>query len=68
MKASSSCKPQIIKIRDALLLQGKVKDGIFTVDVKFSSPSAAASCIKGCPVNGRIAWRYSNGTNIKNKD
>lgn len=68
MKASSSCKPQIIRIRDALLLQGKVKDGIFTVDVKFSSPSAAASCIKGCPVNGKIAWHYSDGTNIKNKD
>ena len=66
MKASSSCKPQIIKIRDALLLQGKVKDGIFTVDVKFSSPSAA-SCIKGCPVNGKIAWHYSDGTTIKNK-
>lgn len=68
MNECTSCKPSIVKIRDALLREGKVKNGIFTVDVKFSSPSAAASCIKGCPVNGRIAWRYSNGTNIKNKD
>ena len=68
MNECTSCKQSIVKIRDALLREGKVKNGIFTVDVKFSSPSAAASCIKGCPVNGRIAWRYSDGTNIKNKD
>lgn len=68
MNECTSCKPSIVKIRDALLCEGKVKNGIFTVDVKFSSLSAAASCIKGCPVNGRIAWRYSDGTNIKNKD
>lgn len=67
MKENPSCKPSIVKIREMLLLEGKVKDGIFTVDVKFSSPSTAASCIKGCPINGRIAWHYSDGTTMKNK-
>lgn len=67
MKEHSSCKPSIMNIRDALLREGKVKDGVFTVDVKFSSPSTAASCIKGCSINGRIAWLYSDGTNIKNR-
>lgn len=67
MTESPSCKHSIVKLRDLLLHEGKVKDGIFTVDVKFSSPSTAASCIKGCPINGRIAWHYSDGTNIKDK-
>lgn len=68
MKELPSCKPSIVKIREELLHEGKVKDGVFIVDVKFSSPSTAASCVKGCPINGRIAWHYSDGTCIKNKD
>lgn len=68
MKESPSCKPSIIRIRDALIQEGKVKDGLFTVDVKFSSLSTAASCIKGCPVNGRIAWHYSDGTNLNDEN
>lgn len=68
MKESPSCKPSIIRIRDALIQEGKVKDGLFTVDVKFSSPSTATSCIKGCPVNGRIAWHYSDGTNLNDEN
>ena len=35
MNESPSCSPSIIKIRESLLQEGKVKDGVFIVDVKF---------------------------------
>jgi hypothetical protein len=64
---SPSCPPSVIKMRESLLREGKVNEGIFVVDVKFASPSAAATCIKGCPVNGKKDWCYSDGKSIKDK-
>ena len=64
---SPSCPPSVIKMRESLLREGKVNEGIFVVDVKFASPSAAATCIKGFPVNGKKDWRYSDGKSIKEK-
>lgn len=65
---SPSCPQSVIKIRETLLREGKIKEGIFVTDVKFASPSAAATCIKGFPVNGKVAWHYFDGTSIKDKD
>lgn len=67
VNTSPSCPSAVIKMRESLIHEGKIKEGIFVVDVRFASPSAAASCIKGCSINGRLAWHYSDGTSIKDK-
>ncbi|MEI6781748.1 MAG: DUF4357 domain-containing protein [Verrucomicrobiota bacterium] len=41
---------------------------MFTRDVQFSSPSAAAAVIEGGSANGLIAWRTKDGTNLKELD
>jgi Domain of unknown function (DUF4357) len=38
---------------------------VFTRDVEFASPSAAASAIHGGHANGLIAWRNTEGTTLK---
>jgi len=37
---------------------------VFSRDVEFSSPSAAASIIHGGNANGFLAWRDANGTTL----
>jgi hypothetical protein len=37
----------------------------FTTDVEFSSPSGAASVIRGGNTNGLVMWRDSNGTPLR---
>lgn len=50
-------------LRDQLVAEGKLVDAdqegyfLFTEDVPFSSPSAAASVVYGGNQNGRIVWR-----------
>jgi hypothetical protein len=55
--------------RQELLTDGSTtpKDGhlVFTRDVEFSSPSAAASIIHGGNMNGLEAWRDENGVTLK---
>jgi hypothetical protein len=64
MIESPSCSSSIKKIRDTLLSESKIENGVFTADVIFSSPSTAASCIKGYSVNGRKVWHYPDGSSM----
>jgi hypothetical protein len=56
------------KLREQLIQQGiLVPDGEalrFTQDTLFSSPSAAAVVVVGYPINGREAWKDSQGRSI----
>jgi hypothetical protein len=52
-------------LRDQLAAEGKLvagRDGllVFTEDVPFSSPSAAAAVVYGGNQNGRVAWRRTD--------
>lgn len=53
--------PYVLKLRDQLISEGKLKEEagalIFTTDVEFSSPSAAASVVHGGGANGLTAWK-----------
>lgn len=53
--------PYVLKLRDQLLSDGKLKEEagafVFTTDVEFSSPSAAASVVHGGGANGLTAWK-----------
>ena len=55
-----SCKDGTKKIRDQLRSEGavdQVEDKLrFQRDVTFSSPSAAATAVRGMPSNGRALW------------
>jgi len=54
-------------IADATLVE---KDGklVFTKDVEFSSPSAAAQVIHGGTANGLITWKSEDGKTLKELD
>lgn len=41
------------------------QNGVTLQDCSFSSPSTAAQFVKGCSVNGLIAWRVNKTTNLK---
>lgn len=64
--------PYVIALRDKLIADGTLvqKDGfyLFTLDVEFSSPSAAASVIEGGSANGLIEWRTKDGRVLKELD
>lgn len=49
----ASCREWIKIHRKELIGAGTVKDGVFTEDTTFSSPSAAAACIVGGESNGK---------------
>jgi hypothetical protein len=38
---------------------------VFTKDVEFSSPSAAAAVIHGGSANGLLAWKTQDGKTLK---
>jgi len=64
--------PYVVALRGKLIADGTLvqKDGfyLFTRDVEFSSPSAAASVIEGGSANGLIEWRTKNGRVLKELD
>lgn len=45
------------KLRAKLIAEGKVKNGVFTEDVPFTSKSGAAGCVLGASVDGVKAWK-----------
>lgn len=55
--------------REELITNGVLREQkgelIFTQDYLFTSPSAAASVISGTSLNGRIVWKLSDGTTLK---
>lgn len=64
---TKSCSDWIKTQRAELLADGKVKNGVFTEDVCFKSPSAAAACVIGGTANGNVMWLYPDGKTIKEK-
>lgn len=68
-RASSQKYPWPLNMRQKLKDEGvlSVETGhlVFTRDVEFSSPSAAASVIHGGHANGLIAWKNINGKTLK---
>lgn len=64
--------PYVVALRDKLIADGTLvqKDGfyLFTRDIEFSSPSAAASVIEGGSANGLIEWRTKDGRVLKELD
>ncbi len=66
---SASVVPSLIPsyktLRESLSSSHVIQDGVFTQNYEFASPSAAASIIKGCTINGRNAWKLSSGKTLK---
>ena len=61
--------PSVLSQRNKLIEDGElvVQDGklVFTKDVEFSSPSAAAAVIHGGNANGLTAWKNQQGKTLK---
>jgi hypothetical protein len=53
------------KLKEEGALAVKANHLLFTHDVEFSSPSAAAAVIHGGHANGLIAWKNKDGKTLK---
>ena len=60
-----SCREWVSTHRNELIDSGKVKNYVFTENVQFSSPSAAAAAIVGGEANGLIMWIDEQGRKLK---
>jgi hypothetical protein len=64
--------PYVLALRDKLIADGTLVEQsgfyLFTRDVEFSSPSAAASVIEGGSANGLIEWKTKDGRVLKEID
>ncbi len=64
--------PYLIDQRQRLIESGALLDKgghlLFAEDVEFTSPSAAASVVKGGSENGRTAWKNEDGRTLKQLD
>ncbi len=71
-RTSAEKWPNVLTRRKELIAQGTLamKDGafVFTKDVEFSSPSAAAAVIRGGSENGLVAWKTKDGKTLKQLD
>ncbi len=67
--SAESQYPNTIALRQRLIQDKTLidQDGVylFTKDVEFTSPSAAAAVIHGGSANGLIAWKDKNGKSLK---
>jgi hypothetical protein len=67
--SAESQYPNTITVRSRLIQEGTLveKGGayVFTKDVEFSSPSAAAAAIHGGSANGLTAWKDGRGKTLK---
>lgn len=52
-------------LRNRLIKDEIIKDGIFVKDYEFSAPSAASAVVLGHTSNGNIDWKAENGTRLK---
>jgi len=68
-RGSAETYPYVLDRRHQLIADGTLakKDGflVFTKDVEFSSPSAAAAVIHGGSANGLTAWKTKEGKPLK---
>lgn len=61
--------PESIRnLRQELLKEGIITDGILKKNRFFNSPSYAASVVLGMPTNGRTDWKDSNGCTLKERE
>jgi hypothetical protein len=71
-RPSTESYPYVVAQRKQLIADGSLidKNGflIFTKDVEFSSPSAAAVVIHGGSANGLTAWKTEGGKSLKQLD
>jgi len=71
-RPSSESYPYVVAQRKELIANGTLveKEGLllFTKDVEFSSPSAAAVVVRGGSANGLTAWRSADGKTLKQLD
>nr|WP_027871408.1 GIY-YIG nuclease family protein [[Eubacterium] cellulosolvens] len=52
-------------LRNTLIKDEVIKDGIFQRDYEFNAPSAASAVILGHTSNGNVDWKTENGTKLK---
>ena len=68
-RASSQKYPWALNMRQKLREDGMLsiqsEHLLFTRDVEFSSPSAAAAVVHGGHANGLIAWKNKSGKTLK---
>jgi uncharacterized protein DUF4357 len=71
-RESAKSYPYVVAERHKFINDGTLieKDGflVFTKNVEFTSPSAAAAVIHGGSANGLIAWKTKDGTTLKQLD
>lgn len=67
-----SAAPSLVKMRARLREEGVLveRNGswVFALDYEFGSPSTAASVVCGRNTNGLLAWRFPDGTTIKDRE
>jgi hypothetical protein len=70
--ATRGSYPWVLALRQQLIAEGALieREGflVFTKDVEFSSPSAAAAVIHGGTANGLLAWKTKDGKTLKQLD
>lgn len=52
-------------LKDQLCKEGVIKNGVFTTDYEFSSPSRAAIVLMDYSVNGLDVWKTEDGKSLK---
>ena len=63
--SAKSLTSSMVKLREKLFADGKVKDLTTTEDILFSSSSAAADFIMGYSVSGPRTWKTKDGRSLK---
>lgn len=53
------------QLRNRLIEDGTIVDGVFQTDYEFSSPSAASAVVLGHTSNGNVDWKSADGTQLK---
>ena len=53
------------ELRNTLIRDGVIAEGIFTRDYEFNAPSVASAVILGRTSNGNVDWKTEDGTKLK---
>ncbi len=71
-RPSAESYPAAISERNRMIAEGDLIERndflLFTKDVEFSSPSAAAAVVHGGSANGLVAWKAQDGRSLKQLD
>ena len=68
LEEKKSCSTWIKNLRKEIIESGIIKNGAFIKDYYFKSPSAAAACIIGSNINGKLKWLFKDKAIIDNKN